>query len=145
VSPVSDEVRARVRAQADDRCGYCHSPQRYVLGLLEIDHIIPQAQGGTDDEDNLWLSCRMCNSFKGAQTHGLDPITGRRVSLFNPRRQRWTEHFRWSEDSTRVIGLTDCGRATVLALQINNVIAVMVRREWVTAGWHPPAEDLQPR
>ena len=33
---------------------------------------------------------------------------------------------------------TPCGRATVMALQMNNLIAVMVRREWVAAGWHPP-------
>jgi len=141
VSPVSDEVRARVRDHAGDRCGYCHSPQKYVLGPLEIDHIIPQARGGADDEDNLWLACRLCNSFKGAQTHGLDSVTSRRVRLFNPRQQRWTEHFAWNEDGTRIIGLTACGRATVLALQLNNVIAVMVRREWVAAGWHPPADD----
>jgi 5-methylcytosine-specific restriction endonuclease McrA len=50
---ISNEVRARVRAQAGNRCGYCQSPQKYILGLLEIDHIIPQAQGGTDDEENL--------------------------------------------------------------------------------------------
>ena len=142
MSPISHDLRTRVRNQAGDRCGYCHSPQKYVLGPLEIDHIIPQAQGGTDDEENLWLACRMCNGCKGTQTLGLDPATARRVNLFNPRRQRWTKHFEWSEDGIRVIGLTGCGRATVLALQINNVIAVMVRREWVAAGWHPPTEDL---
>jgi hypothetical protein len=142
VSVITDEMRARIRAQADDRCGYCHSPQKYVLGLLEVDHVIPQARGGTDDEENLWLACRMCNGYKGIQTHGYDPMTGRQARLFNPRQQRWTEHFAWSEDGTRIIGLTDCGRATVLALQLNNVIAVMVRREWVAAGWHLPVEDV---
>ena len=74
---ISDAVRARVRAQAGDRCGYCQSSQKYVLGLLEVDHIIPKARGGTDDEDNLWVACRMCNGFKGSQTHGHDPVTGR--------------------------------------------------------------------
>ena len=142
MSSLTDETRARVRAQAGDRCGYCHSPQRYVLGPLEIDHIIPQARGGTDDEENLWLACRMCNGYKGIQTQGYDPVTGRQVKLFNPRLQRWREHFVWSEDGTRIVGLTDCGRATVLALQLNNVIAVMVRREWVAAGWHPPVQDV---
>lgn len=136
--PVSAAVRARVRVQAQNRCGYCQSSQRYVLGLLEIDHIIPTARGGTDKETNLWLACRMCNGFKGKQTHARDPVTGRRVRLFNPRRQRWSRHFQWSEDGTRIIGRTACGRATVVALQLNHVIAVMVRREWVAAGWHPP-------
>jgi len=140
MSPISDDVRSRVRAQSSDRCGYCRSPQKHVLGLLEIDHIIPQARGGTDDEENLWLACRMCNGFKGAQTHGRDPITGQLVRLFNPRQQHWSDHFAWSEDGIRIIGLTSCGRATMLALQLNNVIAVTVRREWVAAGWHPPKD-----
>jgi hypothetical protein len=82
----------------------------------------------------------MCNNFKGTQTHALDPLTGRRVRLFNPRTQRWSRHFHWSADGTQIIGRTATGRATVVALQLNNVIAVMVRRAWVSAGWHLPVE-----
>ncbi len=137
---VSDALRARVRAQARNRCGYCQSLQQYVLGLLEVDHITPKARDGTDEEENLWLACRMCNSCKGTQTHGRDPVSGRRVRLFNPRRQDWSRHFLWSEDGTRIIGRTACGRATVVALQLNHMIAVVVRREWVAAGWHPPSD-----
>ena len=135
---VSEVVRGQIRERAQNRCGYCQSPQQYVLGLLELDHIIPIAKGGTDAEDNLWLACRLCNGFKGTQTHARDPGTSRRVRLFNPRRQRWARHFLWSDDGTRIIGRTVCGRATVVALQLNHVIAMMVRREWVAAGWHPP-------
>jgi hypothetical protein len=109
-----------------------------VLGWLEIEHLIPQALGGSDEEENLWLACRLYNGYKGVQIEGLDPETGSRVSLFNPRRQSWRDHFEWSTDGTRILGTTPCGRATVLSLQLNNLIAVMVRREWVTAGWHPP-------
>jgi hypothetical protein len=138
---VSREVREWVRAQAGDRCGYCLAPQRLVLGWLEIEHIIPTAGGGSDDEDNLWLGCRLCNSYKGVQTEGMDPETGRTVRLFNPRRQKWAEHFTWSEDGTRILGRTPCGRASVIALQLNNILAVMVRGEWVAAGWHPPREN----
>ena len=79
------------------------------------------------------------NNFKAAQTEGLDSETGQRVRLFDPRRQRWSEHFAWSDDGTRIHGRTPCGRATVLALQLNHLIAVTVRREWVAAGWHPPS------
>ena len=122
------------------RCGYCQSSQRYVLGLLEIDHIIPKARGGTDEEANLWLACRMCNSFKNTQVTARDPLSGRRVRLFNPRRQRWSRHFFWGEDGTRFSGGRHVAVRTVIALQLNHVIAVMVRREWVTAGWHPPED-----
>ncbi len=136
---ISKALRQRVEKQAGYRCGYCQSAQKYVLGPLEIDHIQPRSQGGRDDESNLWLACRMCNNFKSQQTHAYDPVTRRQVRLFNPRRQKWSRHFVWSEDGTLIIGKTACGRATVLALQLNHPIAVLVRREWVIAGWHPPA------
>lgn len=135
---VPDDVRQRLRREADDRCGYCLSPQRLVLGPLEIEHLTPTARGGTDEIENLWLACRLCNNFKGTQTDALDPDTDQRVPLYNPRRQNWSEHFQWSGDGTRILGRTPCGRATVLALQLNHVIAVVVRREWAAAGWHPP-------
>lgn len=138
---ISEEIRTKVRKQAGNRCGYCLSLQKYVLGVLEIDHIIPKAKGGTDDEENLWLSCRLCNSYKGTTTHERDPVTGRRVKLFNPRKQKWSRHFQWSSDGTQIIGRTACGRATVMALQLNNLIAVTVRQNWVAAGWHPPDSE----
>jgi hypothetical protein len=116
---IPDAVKARVRAQAGDRCGYCRSHQRYVLGLLEIEHII---------------------GYKGVQTHAVDPLTMRRVRLYNPRVQRWGRHFGWSADGTEVQGRTTAGRATVAALQLNNAIARIVRSAWVSAGWHPPAD-----
>ncbi len=46
-------LKARVRAAARNRCGYCLSQQRYVLHALEIEHIHPKAAGGTNAEDNL--------------------------------------------------------------------------------------------
>jgi len=138
---ISEELRSRVSVQADHRCGYCHSSQRYVFAPLEIDHLLPTAHGGTDDEDNLWLACRMCNGFKSAQVGALDPLTGENVRLFNPRQQRWGDHFVWSTGGVQIVGLTATGRATVMALHLNNVIAVMVRHEWISAGWHPPVKD----
>ena len=84
---ISEDVRKQIRTIAKNRCGYCHSLQKYVLGTLEIDHIIPKAKGGTDEPSNLWLACRLCNGYKGTKTHALDPKTGQRVQLFNPRQQ----------------------------------------------------------
>jgi len=137
---ISDALRARVRSQAGNRCGYCLARQEYVPWVLEIEHIVPKSKGGTDDEENLWLACHSCNLFKSDQTHGRDPLTGRRVRLFNPRRQQWKRHFRWSEDGALIIGRTACGRATIVALNLNNLVAVTVRRNWIAAGWHPPED-----
>ncbi|MEH1786010.1 HNH endonuclease signature motif containing protein [Nostoc sp.] len=137
---ISDEMRTKIRAQAGDRCGYCLSLQKYVLGILEIDHIIPSGKGGVDSEENLWLACRLCNSYKGVQTEAVDPLTELTVKLFNPRQQKWSRHFQWSEDGSQILGRTSQGRATVIALQLNNIIAVTVRQQWVMAGWHPPQD-----
>ncbi len=110
-----------------------------MLGQLQIDHVQPISKGGSDDEDNLCLTCELCNQYKWAKTNGIDPQTQQRVLLFHPRIQHWADHFAWSEDGTRVLGLTACGRATGLALRLNNDLALTVRRNWIRAGWHPPA------
>ena len=135
------EVARRVREAARHRCGYCLSPQRLVMARLQIEHILPRAKGGTSEEANLWLSCPLCNNYKGDRITATDPETGETHSLFNPRAQRWSEHFRWSEDGLRIIGLTPIGRATVDALRLaDDPDALTVRSYWVLVGWHPPAD-----
>ncbi len=138
MSEISNETRRKVREAAGNSCGYCLSHQRYTMSVLEIEHIIPKSNGGTNAEENLWLSCGLCNRYKGMQTDGFDEETQNIVALFNPRRQIWTEHFAWSADGTRITGITPTGRVTVNALKLNNDIAVEVRRNWILAGWHPP-------
>jgi hypothetical protein len=86
----------------------------------------------------LCLACAWCNSYKGTKTHATDPLTEQEVALFHPRRQAWHEHFKWSEDGIFIIGLTAIGRATVIALQLNNEFITPSHRLWQTAGWHPP-------
>jgi len=45
-----------------------------------------------------------------------DPQTGKSVLLYNPRKDFWEEHFRWSTNWQKLIGRTPTGRATVRAL-----------------------------
>ena len=137
---ISNKLRAKIAEEARNRCGYCLMQQIAANWLLEVEHIIPTALGGTDDEENLWLSCTACNRYKGTQLRARDPRTGRLVRLFNPCRQRWTRHFRWSEDGTEITGLTACGRATVEALKLNNELAKKARAIWRDAGIHPPKD-----
>lgn len=138
MSEISNEIRQRVCEIAQNRCGYCLSHQRYTMSKLEIEHILPKSKGGTNAEENLWLSCGLCNRYKGTKITGYDDKTQSFVLLYNPRQQIWTEHFTWSSDETEIIGLTTIGRATVNTLKLNNEIAVEVRRNWIIAGWHPP-------
>ena len=77
----------------------------------------------------------------GDKTTAIDPETGQIVPLFNPRTQVWSEHFRWTDDSLRIAGLTSSGRATVSALHLSDdPDALEVRSYWVLAGWHPPKD-----
>lgn len=134
-------IERRVRAAAGNRCGYCLSPQHLVMARLEMEHIIPLSQGGTDDESNLWLACPLCNSHKSDKTEAIEPETGERFPLFNPRTQRWSEHFAWADDGVHIVGKTPVGRATIVALHLNDdPDAVLVRSYWVLAGWHPPRD-----
>lgn len=138
MTSIPEAVRQRVRQRAGNRCEYCLSHQDYTMGRLQIDHLKPIAKGGLDAEENLCLACELCNQYKWTKTDGIDPQTGETMLLFNPRQQNWRNHFAWSEDETEIVGLTQCGRATVTALRFNNNLAVTVRRNWIRAGWHPP-------
>ncbi len=134
---ISKSVQERVRATGERRCAYCQVPEVMTYHRLEMEHVIPRSQGGTDEEDNLCLSCRFCNEAKGTQTRARDPQTGRTVALFYPRRQKWSRHFRWSEDGSVIMGTTACGRATVEALELNDLLRVDARRHWMRIGIHP--------
>src|SRR5262245_15664622 len=105
---------------------------------MHVEHIIPLAVGGTSAKENLWLACTLSNGYKGTRTHCTDPETGEEALLFTPRGQVWSEHFRWSDDSVEIIGLTPCGRATVVALKLNNESLTRALHRCVLAGWHPP-------
>lgn len=131
-------VRRRVRMQAQHRCGYCLASQRFYSSRFSIEHIIPLSRGGTSDENNLWLSCPACNWHKGSKTHEHDPVTQKRVPLFNPRQQIWSEHFAWSLNGVQAVGKTSIGRATIIALKMNDELAVVARRLWVAAKEFPP-------
>ncbi|HIE29301.1 TPA: HNH endonuclease [Candidatus Poribacteria bacterium] len=137
---ISSKLRAKIMEEARYRCGYCLMQQIATNWILEVEHIIPTALGGTDDEENLWLSCPACNRYKGAKVKARDPETGRKVRLFNPRRQKWERHFRFSYDGTKIIGLTACGRSTIEALRLNNELAKQARAIWRNAGIHPPKD-----
>jgi hypothetical protein len=138
MSSFSEATKQRVRQRAGNRCEYCQSHQDYLMGWLQIDHFLPVSKGGSNDDANLCLACELCNQYKWNQTAAIDPETQEMVGLFNPRQQVWHEHFAWSGDGVSIVGRTACGRSTLVALKLNNALALKVRGHWVRAGWHPP-------
>jgi len=87
------------------------------LAGCEVDHNISRKHGGTTEFSNLALSCARCNRAKGTDVGSVRPGSGEFIRLYNPRRDRWDEHFRI--DGARIIGLTPIGQATVGLLQFN--------------------------
>jgi len=132
------DLREQLLAADDRRCVYCLTTEANTGQPMTIDHIIPEAQGGLTTFGNLCFACRRCNEFKGSTTTAPDPLTDEFVPLFHPRTQTWSDHFAWDASGMHVIGLTAIGRATVLALNMNNELIVDARRRWVSVGWHPP-------
>lgn len=138
---IPKKIRWQVIERAKARCEYCQT-QQAIVGYMEIDHIVPVSAGGSNDIDNLSLACHVCNHSKLDAETSIDAETGEEVSLFNPRHQKWSEHFYWNEDKTMIVGLTAIGRATIIRLKMNNAEIVKARSIWVAAGWHPPKEAL---
>ena len=135
---IARNQRRQIAEEAKYRCGYCQT-QEVVSGIpLTVEHITPKAKGGSDDNANLWLSCRLCNEKKGTLIEAMNPETGDLVSLFNPRTQMWANHFTWSEDGMRIIPKTVVGRTTIDVLSLNDELRVCARAIWVKAGYHPP-------
>ncbi len=140
MSRISDELRRKIAKAAKYRCGYCLMPQAIIPMPLEIEHILAQSASGTDDENNLWLACRACNSYKHAKTHGFDQITNQEIALFNPRTQNWEDHFEFDSTTGEIVCKTACGRATSVALRMNEEQSISARVLWVNAGWYPPKD-----
>ena len=127
-----------VTERSRGQCEYCRCLTGFHSDPFAIEHIVPEARGGSTDETNLALSCLGCNSFKSAFQTGIDPVTEREVPLFHPRQQQWTQHFAWNDDTTQVLGITATGRATVARLRLNRPGLVNLRAALRRFGVHPP-------
>ena len=119
-------IRELVRRRAVDRCEYCQLKQEQLpFSTFQVEHVIPRKHGGSDSPTNLALACERCNSYKGTNLSGIDSETGEMTPLFNPRRQTWDRHFRWS--GLCIVGLTAIGRTTVQVLNMNEERRVRLR------------------
>lgn len=129
--------RILVVERAGARCEYCRAPQVITGATYHIEHIIPSARDGPEDPSNYALCCITCNGHKASHFTGLDAETGTEVPLFNPRRDRWARHFRFSPQSLEITGITPKGRATVARLQMNERKQIAARSLWVELDLFP--------
>jgi 5-methylcytosine-specific restriction endonuclease McrA len=123
---ISAALRRQVRERARERCEYCLLAEVRAFFPHEPDHIVALKHGGQTSPENLALACFDCNRFKGSDIASIDPVSGVLAPLFNPRTQRWTDHFRLRDG--HISPLTPVGRATVSLLRLNLTQRIVVRR-----------------
>jgi len=138
---ISEAIRRAVRQRADFLCEYCHASEKWQYVSFTIEHVLPAAMGGKNNLENLALGCFACNRRKSNKTKARDPVTRQQVRLFNPRTQKWSEHFIWAEDKAHIVGLTPAGRATISRLDLNRDRLVKIRLADLEVWRHPPEGD----
>lgn len=128
-------LRTLVIERAAGRCEYCLTHASDSFLSHEIDHVVAIQHGGETTADNLALSCHPCNRFKGPNLTSIDPETGLVVELFNPRQDRWDDHFELT--SGRIVPQTATGRVTEFLLQLNTPDRIEQRRLLIRTGRYP--------
>jgi HNH endonuclease len=141
----SDRITAAlvklVRQRAAEQCEYCRIPQSSQEATFHVDHIKPRSAGGLTVPDNLALACVSCSLRKAARTEVRDPRSGAEVAIFNPRTDRWSEHFLWTP-RWQVKGTTPTGRATCAALLMNRPAIVGIRQQLAALNAFPPLRRI---
>jgi hypothetical protein len=133
---VDRALEQQVWLRAQSRCEYCHFPSEFAELRFQMDHIIPKKHRGPTIESNLALASYYCNSYKGPNLSGIDPVTNEVSRLFDPRKDEWADHFKWA--GPYLVGFTAKGRATIETLKINEPQTVYFRRYLLESGMYPP-------
>lgn len=126
------DLRRAVRERAQCCCEYCGIPESTCFVAHEIDHVIAEQHGGAHSADNLALACLFCNKRKGPNLASIDPDTGDLTRLFNPRSDRWSDHFRLLS-AGQIEMLSAVGRATARLLEFNLPERIVERKALLEA------------
>jgi len=139
-SYVSATLRRLVAMRADFLCEYCLVHEDDTVFGCEVDHIISAKHGGATDAENLAYACAFCNRAKGSDIGSIVPGTGRFVRFFNPRTDRWAEHF--TLDGVTLVPLSDIGEVTARILVFNDSDRLLERQTLQAVGRYPSVEAM---
>ena len=137
------DLRRLVIDRANNRCEYCLIPQLLVASAHQIDHIIAEKHQGKTVDENLALSCMICNLRKGTDIGSLHPETSKLHPLFHPRKMVWNEHFKLV--SEQIIGLSAVAETTANFLKFNIPMRVSERAALRQSGFRLIETPNQPR
>jgi hypothetical protein len=138
----TEEQKLAVLRRANYHCEYCKFPKDFYHDHFHFEHIFPLVKGGTNDLENVALSCYTCNLKKWIFTESKDPESGETANLYNPRNNDWEKHFNWSDDLTEIIGMTPSGRATIEQLDMNRSGLINARKALIAIGAHPAQNKI---
>ena len=138
---IPNKYRIAVRERANGLCEYCLFHEEHAYFKYEVDHIISLKHGGETELDNLAHTCITCNRNKGSDIGSVILPQRDFIRFFNPRFDRWSEHFRLEE--TVIQPLSPIGEVTVKILDLNNVDRILERQALVAAGRYPHPAALE--
>lgn len=132
---ISPEVRQIVADRANFICEYCLIAEADSYYAFQVEHIISRKHDGSSELENLAFACVFCNRHKGSDIGSLAQKTGELVGFYNPRVDRWHDHFLL--DNVRIQPISDRGEATIRILQMNHDDRILEREILVKLGRYP--------
>lgn len=131
---VSAELRQTTAERASRLCEYCLIAELDTFYGCEVDHIISVKHDGSSEPSNLAYACSLCNRAKGSDI-GSVSSSGEFTRFFNPRTDRWAQHFRLDQATVRP--LTVIGDVTARILGFNDSARLHEREEMIRFGKYP--------
>jgi hypothetical protein len=138
---INYDLRQQVAQRANFICEYCllHDDESHFGS--EVDHIISLKHGGVTEFVNLAYACLRCNRRKGTDLGSINWQTGQLVRFFNPRADRWSEHFQLRD--AEVVPLTEIGEVTARIFGFNSPKRLKERALLIKVGLYPCAEAME--
>ena len=137
---ISSALRRRVTERASGLCEYCLLHPRDAWFGHQIDPVISRQHGGGMVFANLALACLDCHLAKVSNLEPLTSRSGNLIPFFNPRRDRWSEHF--NLNGHRIEPISDTGSVTCRILGFNASRRLMERRALFLKERYPSLEAL---
>jgi hypothetical protein len=131
---VSPDVRRDVATRAEFLCEYCLIAEEDTFFGCEVEHIISLKHGGSSELRNLAYACTFCNRYKGSDVGSVSEV-GEFSRFFNPRMDRWSEHFQLVADVIQ--SLTVIGEVTARVLRFNHTDQRLERARLISVGRYP--------
>jgi len=121
----SELQKAAVRKRAHFRCCLCHG-----LGV-DIHHVVPQAEGGSDEDDNAAPLCPSCHETYGAN--------GAKRKFIREARDFWYEtcEKRFASDKDQLAGISDLLRSLATKEDVQRLV---VQNSGYVLGAMPEAD-----